>query len=433
MQQVQERFKRLAEHWFLTEPAFLSIYGSHALTPNPCMECPVRSGLGRLEFNPELIAQIENDRAFEELVRVEMLRLFLKHPYSRKPEHTPLEHATCASDLVLESSYTLRYAELHQAAEFHLPKNKHYEWYLAHLPKPPPENSEEQEQDPDTGSGQQQEAPSGGGSEQQGQGAPGSGEGDEPEQTQGESGSGGQQPGHAPAPQAPTRRQQDAATSALWEEDEAHQQEINQLIESIKNWGSIPGELVQEIIASTKGRIDYRKVLSAFRASVLSQERRLTRMQPNRRTGFAYMGSRRAFSTSLLLAVDVSLSITNEMLSHFYSVINKFFKYGISRIDVIQFDTEIKGEVRTLRDARRQKKIDILGRGGTNFQPVFDYVEEHRQYDGLIILTDGYAPPPARKPRGKVRVAWICEDEDSYNTHHHWMEKLGKACFMNLR
>ncbi len=412
MQQIRERFRKLAERWFLSEPAFLSIYGSHALVPNACMDCPVRCGQGRLEYHPELIARIEHEGLFEELVRAEMLRLLLKHPYNRTPEHTPREDFTCASDIVLSSACSFRFAELHDAAEFRLPGNKHYEWYLTHLPPSPPEQGEQQEGDSDFGQQAEQEK------------ARNKDTGEEQAREEASA---------APAPQAVSRRKRDAAAAALWEEDEARQQDINQLIEQVRNWGSIPGNLVQEIIAGTRARIDYRKVLSAFRASILSQGRRLTRMQPNRRTGFACMGSRHAFTTSLLLAVDVSLSVSDDMLAHFYSVINKFFKYGVSCIDVIQFDTEIKGEACTFRHARKQKKVTILGRGGTNYQPVFDYVEAHRQYDGLIILTDGYAPPPARKPRGKTRVAWVCENEESFNENHAWMAEFGKVCFMNLK
>ena len=38
--------------------------------------------------------------------------------------------------------------------------------------------------------------------------------------------------------------------------------------------------------ASTRSRINWRNVLSGFRASILSSVRKLTRMRPNRRTGF---------------------------------------------------------------------------------------------------------------------------------------------------
>jgi len=220
-----------------------------------------------------------------------------------------------------------------------------------------------------------------------------------------------------------------AARSELWEEDEMRAQEINDIIEKMNAWGSIPGNMVQQIQASTKARIDYRKIMQGFRASVLSNTMRLTRMRPNRRTGFQQMGSIRKFDTKLLVAVDVSGSISDSMLSHFYSVINKFFKYGINEIDCVQFDCEL-GEVKSLRKASRT--VEIFGRGGTSFQPVFDYLAEHNIYDGLIILTDGFAPHPNMDDSITAKILWVCENEKSYNLCKDWMQLYGRVCWMYL-
>ena len=81
------------------------------------------------------------------------------------------------------------------------------------------------------------------------------------------------------------------------------------------------------------------------------------------------MGSVRRFDTKLLVAVDVSGSISDKTLSHFYSVINKFFKYGINEIDCVQFDYDL-GEVKPIRKASRT--VQIFGRGGTSREGV-DY------------------------------------------------------------
>ena len=76
----------------------------------------------------------------------------------------------------------------------------------------------------------------------------------------------------------------------------------------------------------------------------------------------------------------------------FFSIINRFFKYGIEKHDVIQFDAEVKPEILTLKKAK--KKVQITGRGGTNFQAVIDFYESNPAYDGLILFTDGEAPCP---------------------------------------
>ena len=79
-----------------------------------------------------------------------------------------------------------------------------------------------------------------------------------------------------------------------------------------------------------------------------------------------------------------------------FCLINRFFKYGIQSIDILQFDCGLKQPLLTIKKAKTE--IKELGRGGTNFQPIIDYFEKARKpYDGLIIFTDGYAPQPEMK------------------------------------
>ena len=146
------------------------------------------------------------------------------------------------------------------------------------------------------------------------------------------------------------------------------------------------------IEASLIIKMDYRRMLSRFRASVLSSTSRRTRNKPNRRYGFEYMGSRYDFTTAILVAVDVSGAVPSEKLQDFFFIINRFFKYGIEKLDVIQFDAEVKPEILTLK--KEKKKVQVTGRGGTNFQAVIDFYESNPAYDGLILFTDGEAPCP---------------------------------------
>ena len=48
----------------------------------------------------------------------------------------------------------------------------------------------------------------------------------------------------------------------------------------------------------------------------------------------------------------------------------------------------------------------ICGRGGTNFDPVLQFLNEKKvNYDGCIYLTDGYGPEPKIKPIKKI--LWV--------------------------
>lgn len=82
---------------------------------------------------------------------------------------------------------------------------------------------------------------------------------------------------------------------------------------------------ITELKQLLEAKINWKNVFAGFRASIISSIRKLTRMRPNRRTGFDNMGSIRRFNTKLLVAVDVSGSITTKSLQYFYGVINSAF------------------------------------------------------------------------------------------------------------
>ena len=345
-----------------------------------------------------------------------MLRLFLKHPYERKPVHCPGIRMIAASDMALWSAYKFSYIHLIAPDTCNLPVGKHYEWYLEHLSmKTSPFSKEEQE----SRLGQNAE--------------------ERPEDTAEEcrktAGQNGQNGANAASPHAPERipksyRNADEQT-ALWEEDEEMQERISEIIQSVKDWGSLSGKMAETILAADCVRIDYRQILNSFKASILSSRRCLTRMKPSRRYGYQQMGQRHSFSTGLLIAIDTSGSISSTALCKFYGIVNHFFQYGIEHMDVIQFDAAVQGEPVSLRKAR--KEIKACGRGGTNFQPVIDFAAQRQnRYDGLLILTDGYAPIPILPQGFHLRIAWVCESREAFLKHKGWMQSLGKACYMNL-
>ena len=151
-------------------------------------------------------------------------------------------------------------------------------------------------------------------------------------------------------------------------------------------------------------------------------------MKPSRRYGFVYMGSRHALRTRLLVAVDVSGSISDADLEKAFSVVNRLFQYGIEAIDVVQFDTERKGPVSTFRKMRR--RVLIKGRGGTSFDPVLRYIDEHREYDGVIIVTDGMAERPSPPKNRRTQVLWLFHHERTYRAMRANVEHVGRAVFI---
>jgi len=126
-------------------------------------------------------------------------------------------------------------------------------------------------------------------------------------------------------------------------------------------------------------------------------------------------------SFKLLFAVDVSGSVTNQDIRKAFSIINQ-------RVDVLQFDSEIKGKPLTLKKA--QTKIKVIGRGGTYFQPVIDYIDKNKEYDGLIIFTDGWAPVPTTPKNKRTRILWLFNNEHNYRGLKENLKPIGGATFI---
>lgn len=391
--------QQLSEDWFLTEPAFFALYCQQQLAENPRMDCPVRCGQGRLEYNPLLLAH-KNYAEVAQLMRIELIRLYLKHPYERQPEGCGLEAMSIGSNITIADGYCNLHHEklpLHDPAFYHLPLGQYYEWYAKAI-----QHQHDDEEHEGRKPQQQQQA------DQQ----------PEPQ---------GKKPSDPEAPKPDGTQSPSKDHASLWREDSLQRQRINDLIERTTDWGTLPADLVERIKASTRARIDTRLLWQGFRSAMLSSHRQLTRMRPNRRTGFVQMGSIRQFDTRLLIAIDVSGSVTTDMLADFWSSVNRLLRYGVAQIDVCQFDAAL-GPIQPLQ--RCQPEVVVTGRGGTSFQPVFDYLAAHRHdYDGLLILTDGQAPPPQAEAH-LVPVLWVCHDRAAYEAHHAWMEQTGRVTFL---
>ena len=366
-------FEDITQRWFITEPALFAVYCTHHLEQNTRMKCPIRTGHGVIEYNPELIP--DSVAAREEYLRSEVTRILLKHPYARQPENVKKVATAIASDMVLSDNVSFKWRRLIRPDFLELNKGQHFEWYAHEV------NNLIQTIDIKGLSKEDLEALE--------------------------------------------------EMAEAWEEDDFMVTELNETIRDIKDWGSLAGTTIEQIKASLEYKIDYRRALAGFRTSIISSRRSLTRMRPNRRFGFEAMGSKYEMESNILIAVDVSGSVSKTTLQHFFGVISRFFKFGVSTLDVIQFDAAIQGKLMHFDKAfDSSKRIKINGRGGTDFQPVFDYIKEHKQYDGLIIFTDGYADEPKLDFPTQTKILWACQSEADYKTHHEWMEHTGRACFI---
>lgn len=381
--ELKARITKILENWFLQEPALFQVLCTHELVENSSISCPVRCGRRRVEYNPEILSEM-TDGGLDEALRTEAVRILLKHPYERRPDQCSDQAIAVGSNVTIGDNYQYGNFRIDTPATYELERGKPYEWYSRKIQELlPPDGSDGSDDSSELSENQQRLKGS---------------------------------------------NRRDTDLSGLWEEDDLTVAMINGIIDSVKEWGSLAGEFAERLQADMRAKINWKNVFAGFRASIISSRRRLTRMRPNRRYGYDAMGSTREFDTRLLVAVDVSGSVTSQSLAYFYGVINNAFRYGFQSIDVIQFDCGVR-VVQSLKNVMRD--VTVVGRGGTSFQEPVDYAVENG-YDGLLILTDGYAPPPMIPEGYRTKIVWVCENRESYEAHHEWMEHLGRVCTIEL-
>lgn len=440
---ADERISNIVQEWFLIEPILFSMYCTHILTENTSLGVPLRTGNGKIEYNPQLISGMENNELADRL-KAEALRILLKHPCQRQPFRARPEILYVASSLVLLDNMG------HKAFCFELlpdeivdamPSGKTFEEYyglvsLLISPKQEQEASQlaqEQREDSDNAQDSQTAQENQESSSQDSDNAQNSQTDQENQESTSQDSDNAQSSQNDQENQESSSQDSDNAqnsqntisshlpqwkeSASLWEEDSIMSVDINLIINTVKNgsskgWGTLPGNFIECVKASLVPPINVSNLLKGFKKTILSQRRDLTRMRPSRRYGFEQMGSKYAYDTRVLVALDVSGSVDSQMLSRMLGMVNRIFKQGIEGIDVIQFDVKIKGNPIPIRKALTQLKI--LGRGGgTDFQPVADFYIQHPEYGGLIYITDGMAPDvQIPKAYSHLPVTWIITDDD---------------------
>lgn len=442
--EFEERLAKLREQWFLLDPGYFMVLCTHVVEVDPGIGCPIATGGGKIYINPEAYEGM-SDYFLEDSMKAEIMRILLKHPYQRQLP-IPVK-MYLSSNFVLANNMKFKEMKLTTTNEvglYNMTRSSLEEIYDSLNIPDMSSKGKGVSFKMSGGSGNGQDNGQGNGQDDSGNGrGRGNGEGDDTDSENRQAGYGG-------GGDDPLEGFDDGCMSTedvmgrvqFWKEDVLKVVEINDIIGKIdrtNSWGSMPGESVETIKKSIEPKFDYKAIFQQFRSTVISSARTLTRMKPNRRFGYKAMGSRREFTTKILVAIDNSGSISSEDLELALGFINKFFKYGIDSLDTIQFDTEIHPE--TFSELHKKApELKVYGRGGTDFNCVFTYAQKtNPTYDGVIIFTDGYASVPdnshLRTNYRRTKYIWCLNDEGAYKNFIRTDSflKFGKASFVPKR
>ncbi len=125
-----------------------------------------------------------------------------------------------------------------------------------------------------------------------------------------------------------------------------------------------------------------------------------------------------------VIAIDTSMSckasLVQKFLEETYSILSQSESfYRKFRIHIIQCDERVQSDV--VVESQKQlsaymERFQVKGMGGTDFRPVFQYVEKllaeksFRKLRGLVYFTDGYGVYPLKKPPYDTAFVFFRED-----------------------
>jgi predicted metal-dependent peptidase len=189
---------------------------------------------------------------------------------------------------------------------------------------------------------------------------------------------------------------------------EIYKKIVEEILEHIKNKGLLPGDAVEEI----KARWAKNRTLEQVLRRIIGKHYRdslnetVTRTRPGRRNPLV-PGTKNNYGPMFVFAIDTSGSMSTEMLEELISV----FKWATKKFGptpLIQCDAEVH---EMLKDIGHKTVIPVKGRGGTDFRPVFEFIEEKfkNRIDALIFGTDLNGDYPESAP--PYKVYWVVPKE----------------------
>lgn len=177
---------------------------------------------------------------------------------------------------------------------------------------------------------------------------------------------------------------------ALWGESEGSKEILKEKIKQHINKAASKARAAGRMTAENELYVDrlnykprdWKSDLKRFAAKALETALVSSKKKRNRRYGIMYPGTVKEETLHLGVALDTSGSISDEALCQFMAEVGNIAKYAT--VTVVEADSEVKNSY--LFDPK--KTYTVKGRGGTAYQPAFDYFSKETEVDGVIYFGD---------------------------------------------
>jgi len=201
------------------------------------------------------------------------------------------------------------------------------------------------------------------------------------------------------------KEEEQASSSDAEELAEEMKERLEQVFQKLKRQGDLPKDMHFVVPEYFSHKIDWREFLYGYIASHAKTTYSFN--PPNMKYLYRgiYLPSLSSDLLRIIVAVDTSGSVDEALLGTFLGEVNSMMQqYPNYEIDLITADAKIQSHKTFLPGELLD--YELSGGGGTDFRPVFEYIDQHIDYPTLLLyFTDGQGTFPQHEP--SYDLLWI--------------------------
>jgi predicted metal-dependent peptidase len=204
---------------------------------------------------------------------------------------------------------------------------------------------------------------------------------------------------------AQDKEEEQTSTPDAEELSEEMKERLEQIFQKLKRQGNLPKDMHLVVPEYFSHKVDWREFLYGYIASHAKTTYRFN--PPNMKYLYRgiYLPSLSSDLLRVIVAVDTSGSVDEALLGTFLGEVSSMMQqYPNYEIDLITADAKIQSHQTFLPGEILD--YEVSGGGGTDFRPVFEYIDKQIDYPTLLLyFTDGQGTFPQEEPN--YDVLWI--------------------------
>ena len=176
--------------------------------------------------------------------------------------------------------------------------------------------------------------------------------------------------------------------------------------------GKMGGSMARLVEHLLQPRLPWRMLLARYMTAMARDD--FTYMRPSRREGEAILPSLKSSQVEIVVAVDTSGSIRAGEMDEFLSEVSALKGQMRARVTLLACDSSLSDGAPWVFEPWEEFRCpaEIRGGGGTDFRPVFEWLDEQGQRPELLVyFTDAQGRFPEHEPN--YPVIWLVKGRES--------------------